>query len=790
MFAASKTASVSGGYQISRSLRFNSADSAYLARTPASASNQQIWTINTWVKRSKLGTLQTLLRVSGVPFVLIDFTADDKFSVDIYNGSVEYILKTTQVFRDVSAWGMMTIAVDTTQATASNRVKIYWNGVQITSFVTADYPPQNNNTALNSTAATYIGGNVPSSNQFTDFYLTEFNLIDGQQLTPSSFGETSAQTGVWQPKAYSGSYGTNGFYLNFSDNSNTTAATLGKDYSGNGNNWTPNNFSVSAGVGNDSFVDVPTPYGVDTGAGGSVRGNYSTLNPLFVTTSAGTTNPTLANGNLNFVGNITTDTSGRSTIGVTSGKWYCEVTVSYVSAAQDGLGIAYTQSDSSRSSGVLYRSSGDKCVNNTVTSYGTNYVAGSLIGIALDADANTVTFYNSNNSQGAISFTPTTAIYFSTYGTNASPAFGGDINFGQRPFAYTAPSGFKALCTQNLPTPTIGATTATQANKYFDIVLRNGGGSSGGTYSTTVNMANGALLWDKPRNQASSNYLIDSVRGISKLLASNGTSGEATDTAWFTNFGTNSYTTGATDWGTGVTIVDWIWAAGTGTSNTSGSITSTVGASATSGFSIVTYTGTGVNATVGHGLGVAPSMVIVKRRDSTSQWRCYNQNLGYTYYINLNDTGQAALDTTIWNSAPTSSVFGLGTNDMNTSTATYVAYCFAEVAGYSAFGSYTGNGSNDGPFVFTGFRPAYVMIKRTDTTNDWIIFDTSRSTYNQSSARLFANATDAESTGDGLDFLSNGFKLRVGASAINNASGGTYIYACFASAPLKYSLAR
>ena len=795
MFAASKTASVSGGYQISRSLRFNSADSAYLARTPASASNQQIWTINTWVKRSKLGTLQTLLRVSGVPFVLIDFTADDKFSVDIYNGSVEYILKTTQVFRDVSAWGMMTIAVDTTQATASNRVKIYWNGVQITSFVTADYPPQNNNTALNSTAITYIGGNVPSSNQFTDFYLTEFNLIDGQQLTPSSFGETNTDTGVWQPKFYAGTYGTNGFYLNFSDNSNTTAATLGKDYSGNGNNWTPNNFSVTAGAGNDSLVDSPTSYGVDTGAGGEVRGNYATWNPL----KSDSSTSTYQDGNLQVTfpsgaaGGIAT-----ATMAVSSGKFYWEITVGGTDGnTQPKIGVISPTVNTQTSAsvdigdyGYAYGRNGNKSILGTVTAYGASFTTGDVIGFALDMDAGTLVCYKNNSSQGTL---VTGLSGLLQPGITAYNGYIQTANFGQRPFAYTAPSGFKALCTQNLPTPTIGATSATLANKYIDVVLRTGAG--GGTYSTTVNMANGALLWDKPRNQASSHFLFDSVRGISKTLSSNLTNAENTYTTWYTNFGSSSYTTGAGDWSSPTTLVDWIWAAGTGASNTTGSITSTVGVSATSGFSIVTYTGTGLAGTIGHGLGVAPAMIIVKSRSATGDWPVYHTSIGNSSNLLLNSTAATASSSTIWNAtSPTSSVFSVGINtDSNTITVTYVAYCFAEIAGYSKFGTYTGNGSADGPFVFTGMRPAFILYKRSDTGgNSWRITDSTRSTYNlDDTAFLYPDASSSEndSANDALDILSNGFKIRT-ANAPSNASSSTYIFMAFASNPFKYSLAR
>ena len=292
MFASGKTSAAStGGYQISRSLRFNSADSAYLNRTPASAGSRTTWTWSGWVKRSTIGSsvYSTLLgALSGSNNFEMRFNGD---TLDIYDSvsGVTWRLTTTQVFRDPSAWYHIVFNYNSTQATSSNRLALYVNGVQVTAFSTATYPSQNNLSIFNSAIPQAIGAAL--TGDYSNGYMTEINFIDGQALTPSSFGETNAQTGVWQPKAYSGSYGTNGFYLNFSDNSNTTAATLGKDYSGNGNNWTPNNFSVTAGAGNDSLVDSPTSYGTDTGVGGTVRGNYCTLNPI--STAGGT----FTNGN-------------------------------------------------------------------------------------------------------------------------------------------------------------------------------------------------------------------------------------------------------------------------------------------------------------------------------------------------------------------------------------------------------------------------------------------------------------------------------------------------------------
>ncbi len=311
------------------------------------------------------------------------------------------------------------------------------------------------------------------------------------------------------------------------------------------------------------------------------------------------------------------------------------------------------------------------------------------------------------------------------------------------------------------------------------------------------------LVWMKARSAANSHYLSNSIMGVGFGLSSDATSAQATVAAGkdLTSFDATGFSLGPEQtYGSsntnGTSIVAWNWkAGGAAVTNTAGSISSQVSANTTAGFSVVTYTGTGANATVGHGLGVAPKMVIVKRRDSTSDWVAYHSGLpsaAYRIYLNYDlaqDGGAAAAAT--WNStAPTGTVFSVGTNaNSNASGGTFVAYCYAPVAGYSAFGSYTGNGSADGPFVYLGFRPRFVMFKRTDSTGTWFMEDTSRGTYNVMGPELYANSSDAEATVNRLDVLSNGFKMRA-ANAGDNASGGTYIYACFAENPFKFSNAR
>jgi len=345
-------------------------------------------------------------------------------------------------------------------------------------------------------------------------------------------------------------------------------------------------------------------------------------------------------------------------------------------------------------------------------------------------------------------------------------------------------------------------------NQHFNVVTYTATPGSGATVSGVGFQPD--LLWTKNRNNVESHYWQDSVRGFSpstgvtKMLVSNTTAAEANVTGITCTTTSDGFTVADSAaasgefWFTDRTYVGWCWkAGGAAVTNTSGSISSQVSANPTAGFSVVTYTGTGSAATVGHGLGVAPRMIIVKRLNSAVNWSVYNANIGNTNYLQLNSTVTSTAQgaNNWWNSTnPTSTVFSIGTiTDTNASGGTYVAYCFAAVAGYSAFGSYTGNGSADGPFVYLGFRPRFIMVKRTDTTNSWVMFDTSRSTYNQSFNYLLAENVQEEIAASGstdtLDFLSNGFKLRCTTLA-ENASGGTYIYMAFAENPFKYANAR
>jgi hypothetical protein len=347
-----------------------------------------------------------------------------------------------------------------------------------------------------------------------------------------------------------------------------------------------------------------------------------------------------------------------------------------------------------------------------------------------------------------------------------------------------------ALNPFNLPTPTIGATASTQAGDYFNPVLYTGNGT---TLAVTGVGFQPDFVWIKERNDTGSHGLFDVIRGGGARLISNDTSAETTGTNRIQSFDSDGFTVGSlsTINGSGDSMVAWNWKAnGTGVSNTDGSITSTVSANTSAGFSVVTYTST--TGTVGHGLGVAPAMIIMKGRNVTDQWTVGHKSINggsspWNYGLALNSTGAQDANSGFWNNtAPTSTVFSQGSWD---SGYTKVAYCFAEVAGYSAFGSYTGNGSADGTFVYTGFRPRYVMYKRSDSTGGWNILDTTRNPSNVVGEYINANLSDAEANATIMDITSNGFKMRNTFSSAN-ASGGTYIYMAFAETPFNYANAR
>jgi hypothetical protein len=777
-----------GQYLIDNSLRFNDDDSAYLSRTPASAGNRKTWTWSGWVKLGNLSAVRNLFSSSSVN--QLRFNSDNSFFVYINDSTV---LQTNALYRDTASWYHIIIACDTTQSTASNRTKLYVNGTQITSFATENQLAQNTDTGFNNTTAHTIGRQSGGGFYF-DGYMAEVHFIDGQALSPTSFGEFDADSGIWKPKQYSGSYGTNGFYLDFEN-----SGSLGADQSGNGNDFTPTNLAST-----DQTTDTPT-------------NNFCTLNPLFTGNGAqlaeANTKVTLQNGTAGW-------TSCASTIALPSvGKYYAEFkVVNYINGYM-GLGFyldgqtqlqGSTNSTGANNANWWSQAGHDSnFYNNGVAYSGAQTWSSGILMLAHDADTGKVwwghngTWFNSGNPATGTNapFTITRNgrnLYMIVEGYNGVVW---EANFGNPPFSissgnaddngygnfeYAPPSGYLALCTQNLATEL--SPTIDDGSEYFNTVLYTG---NGGTNAVTGVGFKPDWIWVKERSSTSGHRLADTTRGATKSLSSNDTGSETTNANIFSSLDSDGFTQGA-DNGvneSGQTYASWNWKANAGStsSNTDGSITSTVQANTTAGFSIVTYTGNGTSgATIGHGLGVQPSMVMVKARNVVAGW--YVEHIGLTGFgtrtIFLNETSAESAQVSHWNNtAPTSSVFTVGNSGgVNQNTKDYIAYCFAEIEGYSKFGSYTGNGSTNGPFVYTGFRPAFVIYKRTDAVENWQVLDSKRDIDNPVGQQLYPNLSATEGTENRLDFTSNGFKLRNGGT-ICNASGGTYIYMAFAENP-------
>ena len=775
----------SGGYNISRSLRFNDSDSAHLTRTPSSASNSTTFTWSAWIKINRVDSHETLFSAtpSGDGTLQYDFIlTNGQFNTYGLNSGFVWDKKLSRVFRDPSAWYHLVVAFDTTDSTAEDRIKIYVNGERQTDFATNTNPSLNSTTGFNKTEEHSIGGRTGySGGQYFDGYQTEINFIDGLQLGPESFGETDPVTGAWVPRSYSGSYGTNGFYLNFSDNSNTTATTLGKDYSGNGNNWTPNNFSVSAGQGNDSLEDTPT-------------NNWCTLNPFYTSDVS-----TYSNGNLDVVCNNASTAGG--TIAVKSGKWYAEVVCTAKTASNAMIGVCTVdgfdgdrQLDESQNggSGTGYVMNGTKLSGGA--SYGATWAVDDVMGIALDLDSaqNTVTFYKNGSSQGSIDIDNAYYVFCCSNGQGSSTVTY-SWNFGQRAFSYSIPSGHLELNTKNLPTPIIA-----DGRKHFNTVLFDGNGS---TQSVTGVGFQPDWVWFRMRTDSSrGNAQYDSSRGGSVRLDSTSTmadrSGEGAISFESDGFNITQGHPATND--SGDNVVTWNWKANGGTqvTNTDGTITSTVQANVNAGFSIVLYSGAGETASVGHGLGVPPETIFIKGITNSDHWFVYNKNLSNPtqglMYWNLNNAENSTAN--VWGSAATSTTFGV-TNDggVGTSGNNYVAYCFAEVEGFSKFGRYDGNGSNDGPYIHLGFKPAFIMTKRYDSADFWLVADNKRDAAEMNPVDKFfkVDAQIGESDmniSGGIDFLSSGFKIRHNDGAVNGTNDD-YLYFAFAETPFKYTTA-
>jgi hypothetical protein len=745
-----------------------------------------VWTWSAWVKIGNWppGNAAILFGNGvngGANESTIKFTNNQLEVINYVSSVVQSRRITTQVFRDPSAWYHFVVA-----SNSSTSLNLYVNGVQITAFDTSTGPSAAAWALNTASTATNIGF-ITSAQNF-DGEMTEINFVDGQALTPSSFGSTNALTGVWQPARYTGSYGTNGFYLPFTDNSALTTSSnvgLGKDFSGNGNYWTTNNISITAGVTYDSMTDVPT-------LTSATAANFAVINPLDAAVG------TASNSNLSWTCGASNGNFRGSIAIPASGKFYFEGTVLTTTSASVSISFGVAASTASLTTqgaqSTLYQlfaaSTGVVSINGSnVGTLGT-FSANDVLQVAVDV-TNSKLWLGKNNvfydSTGGTTGNPTTgANPVTTNSVVGSFAFGScyqdtlNANFGQRPFSYTPPTGFVAINTYNLPDSTIQ-----QGNKVMDATLYTGTGST----QSIVNAAGfySDLTWIKSRSAATNNVWYDSNRGVTKQIISNpGGGNETTESTGLTAFNNNGFTVGslAALNTNAATYVAWQFnaGAGTNTTNTAGSITSTVSVNASAGFSIVKLTppASPTTGTVGHGLGIAPSFILMAPRQNNYQvWLAYLSGLGATKYIDMSfgTVGTFA----IWNNtAPTSSVFSIDSATFNSVSTDWVAYCWAEISGYSAFRVISN--VTTGTFVYLGFRPKFLMYKR-ENAGFWFIKDSSRSPFNVATADLRYNDASAETTGGSIDFVSNGFVAK-------SSIGTNTMVLAFAENPFKNSLAR
>lgn len=527
--------------------------------------------------------------------------------------------------------------------------------------------------------------------------------------------------------------------------------------------------------------------------------NYATFNPIvnpgFGTNhDSGVTPPTFSEANLRATG-AQNNYPGVAMSTVTGDKVYFEFTSSGNDSHRPSLtlcNINYTTNSRSSSSLLeVYRTGGATANGSTSLSNGTFPTWGA-------DDVVRVTYDNTTHELSVAvnggSFTTYDLDNFSGYVVPDDYSFGlglndvghyGYINYGQRPFVYSVPNGFSTLQTNILPEPTIK-----NGKKHFEAIIWDGNGVDDRNITTTEGFAPD-FVWIKRRTTSDgtgNHVLFDTVRGATKRLMSNFTNAEDTQANDLQAFNSDGFQIGTQTRvnATGQTYVAWCWkAGGTAVSNTDGTITSSVSANTDAGFSIVSYTGTGSNATVGHGLTEAPEWVVTTNRTDGGGWSVWHTGIAATQVVNLNNTSAAFTATHFNSTAPSSSIVNLGShNNTNESGKNHIMYCWHSVEGFSKFGSYEGNSSSDGPFVYTGHKTAFLMIRNVDGTGNWMMLDTSRQSFNPNSAVIYANQNTAEytSTGFPVDFLSNGFKVRVNDGNLNT-SGQTYVYMSFAENP-------
>ena len=830
MGAAAAAASAGGGdfydYQIANSYR-SMTGVGYFSRTPSSAGNRKTYTISFWVKRHFPTTSDFDVICNAQESSTTNYTDSIRFSSTgnlqiAFKGTLSGNLVTTRVFRDTSAWMHIVCAVDTEQGTAADRVKLYINGVQETDFSTETYPAEDYEGGWCNDREHALGRFTGASyTTIGNFYMANFALVDGSQLAPTSFG--TSKNGVWIPDDLSGlTWGTTGTWVRFESSSD-----LGNDSSGNNNDWTNNSVAT-----HDQMTDTPT-FNSDSNGG-----NFATYNPL---TKGSYTD--LSEGNCRADSNTGADASYPSgNFGMVSGKWYYEQLIgntsgSYPSTflvALNNLGYDNTRGTFyamryQSSSGAAEQNSGDNIapfgtitVNTTgVTTAGTGDIVswyvdmdnkkawfaknGTIPNSGDPANGTNPQFSWTENPHGGVTFgsqeyqTSFTTVNAGQDGTFAGEktAQGNSDDTGYGNFYYDPPTGFLALCAGNLPVADEidpAQTDDDYPQKLHNPIIWTG---NGGTLNVTGLGYQPDLVWYKRRDSSSSHILMDSTRGTSKAIESNNNGSQDTSfTSGITAFGTDGFTLGNQSQGnaSGGTYVGWSWRANGGsTSSGSGDLTSTHQVDPSGGFSIVTAVGDGGSGdkTVTHGLSAAPDCILSKNLDTSYNWDTYwSSGMTVTKGLRLNtNEGQ---QTGRWGTI-NSSIITCKENYTWVGTNNYIYYCFRNIDGYIKVGNYEGNGSSsDGSFVYTGFKPAFVMGKGVVSGAAWWIQDDATSPYNPSPGVQEPNDAGAmyTSANPNVDFLSNGFKVRNNNAMFNSTSYDPYVFLAVAHNPFKYATAR
>ena len=800
------------------------------------AGDRTKWTLSCWIKPRGLsfgGHIWSSAggsHVGGADIEYLNLSDGRIYHYQNRSGTVDFNVQSSPLIRDNSSWTHLVVAKDTAQSTAADRIKYYLNGTQVTDFESSSYPSQDNgNGYINSSLGQVLFHEAARWRYPTYCLFSEMHFTDGYAYAASDFGEF--KEGIWIPIEPSVSYGTTGWHLDFADSS-----ALGNDVSGNDNDWSTTNFAAK-----DRYLDNPT-------------NNFAILNQditqyqttsftdgmLTVTGSGSSGAATYRVGTATHACHTKTyfevriaskSGNGRNGSGLLSENTALD-TYGSLSTAMTGVQVSQPhgvsqvrQEDTTVSSSAETANVGDIVqwafdpatgkvwhgVNNTWSDSG-DPAGGNNPSVTLSTNEFMLPAYHLQASSDSLNFN---FGQDGTFGGNVTAQNNADEN-GIGNFYYTPPSGFLALCSRNMPEPTIGPNSATQASDYFDTILYTSNNiGAGGTQNVTGLGFQPDLVWIKNRDSDSTAHtLFDSSRGTGKHISSDSSAAEVGSNSqygYLSAFNSNGFTlTGGSTNANYVNqstdkYVTWNWRANSGTTTTNdasatgvGTIDSVYQANTTAGFSIVTYTGTGSEGTIAHGLSSAPEVVMIKNRTDAREFVFGHLSNTFAGQMYLSTGGAyGANDGSFGSTAPTSTVVNVNSDQTtNESGDNFVMYCWHSVYGYSRMGAYEGNGNTTGPKVYTGFSPALVMIAYTGSGENFIVWDYKRDTFNKydygAYKKIFWDTSGAETTNTGnriIDFLSNGFQHNA-SHVSTNTNNGTYIYMAFAEHPFKYSNGR